>query len=309
MLRGLLARVERDFADDHGRVPGGTLAVVALGKLGSREMTAASDLDLMVIYDADPAGPESDGPRPLAASRYYIRLTQRLIAALTAATRRGPLYAVDMRLRPSGTQGPVATQFRGFVHYQAEDAETWERMALTRARVVAGDAGLGQRVAAAVHDSLMRQRGDALGPAIAALRVLVARGKPAAGPWDLKLAAGGQFDVEFLAQFVVLRHAAAHPALIGLPTTAVFEAARALRLLAPGDAAALAEASTLFGDVLQRVRLAVDGPFDPTLAGEGLRRRIAGASGLPDFATLAAHLGETRAAVRAISDRLLGGPG
>ena len=309
VLRGLLARVERDFADDHGRVPGGTLAVVALGKLGSREMTAASDLDLMVIYDADPAGPESDGPRPLAASRYYIRLTQRLIAALTAATRRGPLYAVDMRLRPSGTQGPVATQFRGFVHYQAEDAETWERMALTRARVVAGDAGLGQRVAAAVHDSLMRQRGDALGPAIAALRVLVARGKPAAGPWDLKLAAGGQLDVEFLAQFVVLRHAAAHPALIGLPTTAVFEAARALRLLSPGDAAALAEASTLFGDVLQRVRLAVDGPFDPTLAGEGLRRRIAGASGLPDFATLAAHLGETRAAVRAISDRLLGGPG
>ena len=114
-----------------------------MGKLGSREMTASSDLDLLVIYDADPDGPDSDGPRPLAPSRYYTRLTQRLIGALTAPTRRGPLYAVDMRLRPSGNQGPLATRFSGFVQYQAGEAETWERMALTRARVVAGDAGLG----------------------------------------------------------------------------------------------------------------------------------------------------------------------
>ena len=305
VLRGLLVRVTGEFEADHGRVPGGTLAVVALGKLGSREMTAASDLDLMVIYDADPAGPESDGPRPLAASRYYIRLTQRLIAALTAATRRGPLYAVDMRLRPSGTQGPVATQFRSFVHYQAEEAETWEQMALTRARVVAGDAGLGLRIAAAVRASLMRPRDAGLGPAIAALRERVAQGKPAAGPWDLKLVAGGQLDVEFLAQFLVLRHAAAHPELIGLPTTAVFEAAREHGLMAQDDAAALADAATSLGDVIQRVRLAVDGAFEPALAGEGLRRRIAGASGLPDIATLAAHLAETCAAVQAISARLL----
>ena len=306
VLRGLLVRVTRDFAADHGRVPGGRLAVLALGKLGSREMTAASDLDLMVIYAADPDGPDSDGPRPLAASRYYSRLTQRLIAALTAVTRRGPLYAVDMRLRPSGTQGPVATRFSAFVRYQAEEAETWEQMALTRARVVAGDDDLGTRIAAAVRASLTRPRGEELGPAIAALRALVARNKPPEGRWDLKLVPGGQLDVEFLAQFLVLRHAAAHPSLIGRDTTAVFAAARDAGVLAPDDADALAAASTLYTDVIQRIRLSVDGAFDPAGAGEGLRRRIAGASGLPDIATLEAHLAETAAAVRAIALRLLG---
>ena len=298
ILRALLDRVERDFARDHGRVPGGSLAVVAMGKLGSREMTAASDLDLLVVYDADPDGPESDGSRPLAASRYYTRLTQRLIAALTAATRRGPLYAVDMRLRPSGNQGPLATRFRGFVQYQAEDAETWEHMALTRARVVAGNPDLGSRLATAIRTCLAARRRDGLGGEIAALRALVERGKPHASAWDLKLIPGGQLDVEFLAQSLVLRHAGAHPDLGGLPTVAVFEAARERGLLGHGDATLLAEAALLYTDVMQLTRLAVEGLFDPAKGGEGLRRRIAAACGLPDFATLERHLAETAMAVR-----------
>ncbi len=305
ILRALLDRVEADFALDHGRVPGGALAVVAMGKLGSREMTAASDLDLLVVYDADPAGPDSDGPRPLAAPRYYTRLTQRLIAALTAATRRGSLYKVDMRLRPSGNQGPLATQFRGFVQYQAEEAETWERMALTRARVVAGDATLTARIEAAIAACLVHPRTGALGPEIAALRDFVERGKPHAGAWDLKLAPGGQLDLEFLAQFLVLRHGSRHAALFGRSTAAVFAAVRDAGLLPRDDADRLAEAAVLTTNVTQIMRLAVDGPFDPARAGEGLRRRIAAAAGLPDFATLERHLGETRAAVRAAFDRIL----
>lgn len=269
-----------------------------MGKLGSREMTASSDLDLLVVYDADPDGPDSDGPRPLAASRYYTRLTQRLIAALTAATRRGLLYTVDMRLRPSGNQGPLATRFRGFVQYQAEEAETWEHMALTRARVVAGDPDLGARIEVAIRTCLAGRERHGLGGEITALRALVERGKPHAGAWDLKLVPGGQLDVEFLAQGLVLRHARAHPDLGGLPTAAVFEAARDRGLLAQGDATLLAEAALLYTDVTQLTRLAVEGPFDPVKAGEGLRRRIAAACGLPDFATLERHLAETAAAVR-----------
>ncbi len=165
IVRALLGQVARDFEGEHGSVPGGALAVVAMGKFGSREMTAVSDLDLLIIYDFDPDHPDSDGPRPLAAPRYYTRLSQRLIAALTVATRRGTLYDVDMRLRPSGNQGPLATQFRGFLRYQSEEAETWERMALTRARVVAGDAALGDRIAATIRAQLMQptelQRSDA----------------------------------------------------------------------------------------------------------------------------------------------------
>ena len=155
------------FERDHGRVPGAACVVVAMGRLGSREMTATSDLDLLMIYDVDPAHPDSDGPRPLDASRYFTRLTQRLIANLTVTTRRGRLYDVDMRLRPSGNQGPLATRLSGFIDYQASGADLWEHMALTRARVVAGDTALAARVATAVRATLVQPRTDAIRQPIA----------------------------------------------------------------------------------------------------------------------------------------------
>ena len=141
LVAALLTRVGDAFALDHGRVPGGRVAVLAMGKFGSREMTAASDLDLIVVYDFPAEASESDGARRLGAVVYYARLTQRLIAALTAPTKTGKLYDVDLRLRPSGGKGPLATQLTAFKLYQAAEAETWEHMALTRARVVAGESG------------------------------------------------------------------------------------------------------------------------------------------------------------------------
>ena len=116
--------------------PGQEVAILAMGKLGGREMTATSDLDLIVIYDFDDEHPESDGPRPLYGAQYFTRLVQRLISALTAQTNYGVLYQVDMRLRPSGRSGPVATRIDSFASYQETEAWTWEHMALTRARVV-----------------------------------------------------------------------------------------------------------------------------------------------------------------------------
>ena len=145
LVAAMLQRVEEAFAVEHGKVRGGRIAIVALGKFGSREMTAASDLDLILIYDFPDGAGESSGPRPLAPGLYYSRLTQRLLAALTAPTKAGRLYEVDMRLRPSGRQGPLATQFSAFVRYQEEAAETWEHMALTRARVIAGEASFSRR--------------------------------------------------------------------------------------------------------------------------------------------------------------------
>ncbi len=309
IVRALLAQVAADFEADHGSVPGGALAVVAMGKFGSREMTAVSDLDLLIIYDFDPEKPESDGQRPLAAPRYYTRLSQRLIAALTVATRRGTLYEVDMRLRPSGNQGPLATQFRGFLHYQSQEAETWERMALTRARVVAGDAALGQRIAATIRDELLRPRPSSLGREIVALRALVTSGKGAGDAWDLKLAPGAQLDVEFLAQYIVLRDAPTYPELLGSSTTETLRTALALGLLSSEDGFALVEASRLFSSLTQIMRLAIDGRFDPGKAGSGLKRRLVAVAGLPDFPTLERSLAETRSTVRAIFKDVLGGGG
>ena len=143
MIEACLHAVRQRFEQDYGTIEGGQIAVFGLGRLGSNEMTATSDLDLIVLYDFPPEASDSQGPRSLPPTTYYGRLTQRLISALTVPTRRGSLYAVDMRLRPSGNKGPAATQFSGFAAYQRSEAETWERMALVRARFLAGDRALG----------------------------------------------------------------------------------------------------------------------------------------------------------------------
>ena len=197
-LGALLPVVEADFARRHGSPPGSGAAVVAMGKFGSREMTVSSDLDLIVLYDA-PADATSEGRRPLAAPVYYARLTQALIAALTAPMAEGLLYKVDMRLRPSGRQGPVAVGLSAFRRYQAEEAWTWEHLALTRARVVAGSPALGARVAAAITETLTRPRDET--KVLADVRdmrrrLAEANESAAAEPWEFKLGPGRMMDIE-----------------------------------------------------------------------------------------------------------------
>ncbi|HSG54782.1 MAG TPA: glutamine-synthetase adenylyltransferase, partial [Paracoccaceae bacterium] len=137
VLRALWPVVVAQFAAKHGAPPGRGAMVLGMGSLGAARLNATSDLDLIVIYDAD--GVEnSDGRRPLAARPYYARLTQAMVTALTAPMAEGKLYEVDMRLRPSGTQGPVATSLTSFRDYQMNEAWIWEHLALTRARAVAG---------------------------------------------------------------------------------------------------------------------------------------------------------------------------
>ena len=126
----------RTFAEQHGRIRGQETAILAMGRLGSREMTASSDLDLILLYDFDPEHPDSDGARSLQGAHYFARLTQRLISAFTTRTNYGVLYEVDMRLRPSGRAGPLASRIDSFAEYQEREAWTWEHMALTRARVI-----------------------------------------------------------------------------------------------------------------------------------------------------------------------------
>jgi glutamate-ammonia-ligase adenylyltransferase len=305
IVKTALAFVERDFSAEHGRVAGGRCIVLGLGKLGSREMTAASDLDLILIYDFDRERPDSDGARPLHAVQYYTRIAQRLISALTVATRRGPLYQVDMRLRPSGRQGPLATQLRSFVDYQRETAETWEYMALSRARRIAGDASLAAETDAAIRAVLTRARGKGLARDVADMRTLIASVKGDQDPWDLKLAAGGLIDIEFLAQYLLLRHAHANPSLIDVSTCAVIENAAEQGLIEAGDAEILLRAHRLMTNVTQMLRLTLDAGADPRKASEAVRRRLANAAELPSIGALESDLKETRARVRAIFSRLL----
>ncbi|WP_244624534.1 bifunctional [glutamate--ammonia ligase]-adenylyl-L-tyrosine phosphorylase/[glutamate--ammonia-ligase] adenylyltransferase [Sphingomonas sp. So64.6b] len=195
-----------DFALRHGHVPDSELIILALGRMGGGAMTHASDLDLIYLFTGD-FSVESDGEKPLGAVLYYNRLAQRLTAALSVATAAGPLYEVDTRLRPSGTQGPLSVSLDGFARYQRESAWTWEHMALTRARPVFGSADARAAVTAVIDEVLAgdRPKRDVVAEA-ASMRTEMAAHKPPHGPLDAKLLSGGLVDLEFAVHVAQLTH-------------------------------------------------------------------------------------------------------
>jgi glutamate-ammonia-ligase adenylyltransferase len=281
---------------------------LALGKLGGREMTATSDLDLIIVYDFDPEHPQSDGLRPLYGAQYFARLTQRLISALSSQTNYGALYHVDMRLRPSGRSGPVATSLDAFKSYQETEAWTWEHMALTRARVVSAPQAFATRVEQVIQAVLCRPRDNAVvAQDVAEMRAAIAKEKGEKSPWDLKYVAGGLVDLEFIAQDLELTHAARHPGVLDTSTARVLDKAWQLGLLSAEEADVLRPAARLYHNLTQILRLCLPGPFDPKTAGAGLLGLLCRAADLPNFATLDAHLTETRQKVRTSFNRILGG--
>jgi [glutamine synthetase] adenylyltransferase / [glutamine synthetase]-adenylyl-L-tyrosine phosphorylase len=307
LLRALHARVQDDFVATHGRMRDEKTAILALGRLGAREMTANSDLDLIVTYDFDEADPNSDGKRPLYGAQYFARLTQRLISALTVQTNYGVLYAVDMRLRPSGRSGPLATQIDGFASYQEGEAWTWEHMALTRARVISGPPEFAVRVEAILREVLCRKRDAAVTAAdVVEMRGAIAKEKGDADPWDLKYAAGALIDIEFIAQYLQLVHAAETPEILDTSTARTLEKAARLGVLKPENASVLRPAVQLFHDLTQILRLCLPGKFDPATASAGVLALLARAADLPDFAALQAHVAETQRQVRECFVRILG---
>ena len=258
-IAALLPRIAADFAERNGKVQGGALGVIALGKLGGRDMLPASDLDLILVYDHAQAAQESKGgAKCLPPSQYFGRLANQVVAALTAPGAEGRLFEVDMRLRPSGSKGPVAVSLGGFARYHAESAWTWERMALTRARFVAGPPALKRKVEAAIRAAQTRPADAAQVIQDArAMRARMLRDLPAEGPWDIKLMPGGLVEVEFISQALLVAHAAGQPAILS-PTTriALGQLAKA-GLLEAEEAAALVAADRLWRGVLAHLRLTV----------------------------------------------------
>jgi len=307
MIEAMHGVVAREMARAHGRVPGGAAVVVAMGKLGGMEMTAASDLDLIVIYDFAADAGQSNGARPLPPTQYFTRFTQRLISAFTAQTAEGQLYEVDMRLRPSGQKGPVATQLSSFIHYQANEAWTWEHLALTRARVVAGAPELKLAVEAAIARILRRPRDrTTIAADVASMRARIAREKGTFDVWDLKQVRGGLVDLEFIAQYLQLVHAADQPEILSQNTLAALGNLENAGLLPPGAADVLLPAARLLNNLTQVLRLCQDGPFVPKTAPDGLKQLLARAGDAPDFARLEAELAERQRGVALLFDRLLG---
>ena len=302
-LGALLAATLREHAAKHGRVRGGAMAVVALGKAGSGEMMAGSDLDLMLIYTHPARVTESDGPRRLPASTWFIRAAHAFVAALTAPGRDGPLYAVDMRLRPSGNKGPVAVSLAAFRRYHAQDAWTWERMALTRARVVAGSPAMMRRAERAIAEALAlpqpetKTRADA-----ASMRARLAQELPPSGPWDVKLRPGGGLEVDFIAQTLQLIHGVAPGCQ---STRAALAHLTEIGTLSGDTAAALIRADRLWRTIQSMVRILVGRVTAevPPAAAEKLLQAIDPALDLPG---LRATMESTAAEVRGAFQLLIG---
>lgn len=300
LLRRLFASVRYEFAKRHGRIPDARVALLAFGKLASHEMTARSDLDFVILYETVEAE-ESDGERPLAASQYFARLTQRLIAAVSAPTSEGVLYETDMRLRPSGNAGPLAASLNAFVQYQRDSAWTWERLALSRARVAIADAGFGEKIESTIEDVFARPRdiGKTIDDVLA-MRALMAKERPPRHAFDLKLATGGLVDLEFIAQSaqLVAREAiAAHQA----DTATVLRRLGEIGLVPEG--ARLAEILGVYATVLQVMSAALADPFKDEGWTEAFRELLAQRTNTPNFDRLTEDLREMQDEVSAAAAR------
>ncbi|WP_449220593.1 bifunctional [glutamine synthetase] adenylyltransferase/[glutamine synthetase]-adenylyl-L-tyrosine phosphorylase [Tistrella mobilis] len=283
VICALLPRVLDEFAQAHGRMPGGRIAILAQGRLGSREMSIDSDLDLVVVYDA-PGDAGSDGSRPLGPSHYYARLAQRFISAISALTGEGRLYEIDTRLRPSGSSGPVASHLDAFRRYHREDAWTWEHMALTRARVVAAsDDSLTRDLDQVVREVLLTPRdADRVVVEVADMRRRIAQEHGTDDCWQVKHVRGGLVDLEFLAQQLQLIHGPDMPDLLLGDTALVLARAGELGLIE--DGAMLADAVRLQRRMLGLLRLTVTGRFDGRTAPPGLIAALARAARLDEGA-------------------------
>jgi glutamate-ammonia-ligase adenylyltransferase len=299
--------VTKQFVAQHGRIKGQETAILAMGRLGSREMTASSDLDLILLYDFDHEQPDSDGARSLHGAHYFARFTQRLISAFTTRTNYGVLYEVDMRLRPSGRAGPVASRLDSFAEYQEREAWTWEHMALTRARVISSSPDFRGEIERIIREVLTRPRdASAVATDVADMRRAVAMEKGQDDIWDLKYAAGGVVDIDFIAQYLQLIHAADKPDILDVSTLQVLENAARLGVLPQSSAEILRAATRLYQDLTQILRLCVVGKFKPETSGEDLLRVMARAGDTPDFSSLEARVKEMQSEVRRLFVTLVG---
>ncbi len=284
-----------EFARRHGPPPGRGAVLVGMGSLGAGRLNAGSDLDLIVIYDA--AGEaESQGPKPLGARAYFARLTQAMVTALTAPMAEGRLYEVDMRLRPSGRQGPVATSWEAFRSYQEGEAWTWEHLALTRGRVLAGDPALGADVEAFRRRLIAdKGQGATVRADVAAMRARLAEAKPARGSWEAKNGPGRLMDIELMAQMACL--------LAGAPVRRVEQQiAAGLKSgeLTGDEAEVLLSSYRLCWRMQAGARLLSEGALDVTHLGEGARVFLLRETGEADAAALSARLDAAAGAAAAV---------
>ena len=309
VIDALFGDVRARLQEQHGRLPDGGCAVVALGKLGAQEMTFESDLDLLFVADVRDDQEQTSGPRPIEARRFYARAAQRLIEALRSRSASGRLYDVDLRLRPSGESGPLVTTLAAFRDYHTGAAWTWEHMALLRAGVVCGDPATAAAVEAQIREILTRPRDPArLREDVAQMRARVATEYPSQDPFELKYVRGGLMDLEYVAQYLQLRHAHEAPQVLAGGTAGAFEALAGAGVLAADEGSFLAGAARMQRALQALLRLTWKEGVAVGETPDALRGKLTAAVECADFDALEAKLRDTQAAAFAAFRRIIGAP-
>jgi [glutamine synthetase] adenylyltransferase / [glutamine synthetase]-adenylyl-L-tyrosine phosphorylase len=286
LIQASFDAVNAEFTSTYGTIKGSSFAVIGLGKLGSRELTFGSDIDLVFVYDTPDAEALSDGDKSFNASVYYNRFAQRFLNALTAMGSDGRLYEVDTRLRPSGKQGAMVVSLAGLEHYFNELAWTFEYMAFTKARVIVGEelkSTLGQLIVGQLRKPRDKEK---LRLDVIDMRERIAKEFGADNPWDIKYVRGGLMDIDFIAQYLMLLHA---------PDTKHANPGSAMDIFAwlkdSGriDAkmfAAFAEANIFLSQIFHMLRLCSSKSFDETTAPTGLKKLLCESVEEQDFAAV-----------------------
>lgn len=301
VLVALWPEVQRQFARKHGAPPGRGAVVLAMGSLGAGMLTTQSDLDMIVIYDPGDAE-RSQGDKPLTVRAYYTRLTQALITAITAQTAQGRLYEVDMRLRPSGNQGPVATSWTSYQRYQLDDAWLWEHMAAVRATCVAGPSDLAEDIAAfrTCILTLPRRQDDVMAD-FAEMRARIASAKSPANIWDAKIGPGRIQDIELLSQVGTVLAPSAEP-----DVESGLSACVAAGVLNDASAQVLRNAYAMLWRVQMATRLLSTGAVDAQAVGTGGMTVLLRAVGVTTLEAAQARLTQVHAGARAVIDAAVG---
>ena len=305
-IRALMPHVEQHLARRFGPAPGRGVAILAMGKLGSRDMTATSDLDLIAIYDGDGVL-ETSGPKEISTGMYYAKFTQALIGALTVPTSEGSLYEVDMRLRPSGKTGPVATSLSAFATYQMKDAWTWEHLALTRARLIDEDDPLGRDVRAAITQTLSQKRDpDKTFNDVNEMRQKLSEtfNDTKLSSWETKRGGGHLLDIELCTQCGILLNS--HAADFSISGRAADDINTLLDLgwFEPQDARVLLETHKTLSSLQQLERL-IGPSFNPSEGDQrilGLLKEITGQDRPKDAQT---RISELTTQAKSVIDRRL----
>lgn len=309
-LCSLYPAVAEAFAEQHGKLTDSGLVTIAMGSFGGLETSFTSDLDMIFVYEVTDLEQPSDGRRPLMASQYFARLSQRYINAITSQTSEGRLYEVDMRLRPSGNAGPIALTLDAFEEYQQNRAWTWEHMALTRARVIAGPQALQEKVSAAILHALCKKREpEALLREVASMRLRLAKEFSSDNPWKLKHHRGGLVDIEFICQYLQLLHAHEKADVLYPSTQQSLKRLQAAGRLDPADADTLISAHKCMSTVRAFMRQCIGADLGPDdIESTDMRQTLAQAAGAQSVDALKQNVYDLQEKVREIYTRIIQQP-